>query len=334
MAGRRGLFAGKVGIVPASTGSSTHPDYELLGDGHDGRVRPSDAAAFAPRSIPVYPATAQPAVVEDRQGGRGRCWTCSASCPTRCPTQIRCAARAGRTDGGVPPDPPARRRTTTSTRAPSRLRFEEAFVLQVAAGAAAPCRGARPAGDPAGGQRRTGCWPRSTTRLPFALTAGQREVGAVIAADLAPQPPDAPAAAGRGRVGQDARSRCGRCSPWSTPAARRRCWPPPRCWRSSTTARSPRCSGRWRSAGSSAATTRGTPVALLTGSQARRPGARRCSTSPTGDAGIVIGTHALLAGARGVLRPRAGRRRRAAPVRRRAARRACGPRARTRRTCW
>ena len=57
-----------------------------------------------------------------------------------------------------------------------------------------------------------------------------------------------------------------------------------------------------------------------------RPGARRCSTSPRGEAGIVIGTHALLEETVAVPRPRPGRRRRAAPVRRRAARRPARPR--------
>ena len=55
---------------------------------------------------------------------------------------------------------------------------------------------------------------------------------------------------------------------------------------------------------------------------ARPPRRRRCSRIVTGEAGIVIGTHALLEDKVRVRRPRPGRRRRAAPLRRRAARRA------------
>ena len=94
-----------------------------------------------------------------------------------------------------------------------------------------------------------------------------------------PRAPDAPAAAGRGRLGQDRGARCGRCCRWSTPAARRRCSRRPRCSPPSTHRAHPAsCSARSAGPASSTAPPTGTRVALLTGSQpaaARREALRR-----------------------------------------------------------
>ena len=68
----------------------------------------------------------------------------------------------------------------------------------------------------------------------------------------------------------------------------------------------------------------GTRVALLTGSASTARRRQAMLDIASGEAGIVIGTHALLEDAGHVLRPRARRGRRAAPLRRRAARRAGG----------
>ncbi len=66
----------------------------------------------------------------------------------------------------------------------------------------------------------------------------------------------------------------------------------------------------------------------------RRPRDRPCSTWPPARPGIVIGTHALIEDKVAVPRPRPGRRRRAAPLRRRAARRPARQGQAARRTCW
>ena len=89
-------------------------------------------------------------------------------------------------------------------------------------------------------------------------------------------------------------SRCARCSPSSTPAGRQRCWRRPRCWPSSTTVRSPSCSARSRSEGCSAVptTARGS---LCSPGRSRPPyGASMLLDVVTADAGIVVGTHALI----------------------------------------
>ena len=77
-----------------------------------------------------------------------------------------------------------------------------------------------------------------------------------------------------------------------------------------------------------------TRVTLLTGSLRHGGQAQALLDAQSGAAGIVVGTHALIQDQVGVRRPRAGRGRRAAPVRRRAARRAARPRRRWPRTCW
>ena len=82
-----------------------------------------------------------------------------------------------------------------------RYRFEEALVTQLVLGRRRRVLRAL------GAQARTGgdgaCWRRSTTRLPFELTDGQREIGAADRARPRPAAPDEPAAPGRGRLRQD-----------------------------------------------------------------------------------------------------------------------------------
>ena len=219
-------------------------------------------------------------------------------------------------------------------RAPAASRWRRS---RARAGAAALRRGVRAAGRAgAGGGRSPRALPATPragrgrgvldgfdARLPFRLTDGQREVGARDLARPGAAPPDAPAAAGRGRLRQDGRRPAGdargrrRRRAGGAAGAHRGARPaaPPLDHRD---ARRPRPSAAMLGGADI-----GTRVALLTGSHDRGGATgRRCSTSASGDAGIVIGTHALLEEQGAVLRPRAGRRRRAAPVRRRAARRA------------
>ena len=218
----------------------------------------------------------------------------------------------------------ARRTAPTLTHARNRLKWDEAFAVQVALAQRrqarrGDARGAAPAPS------TTGCWPRSTGGCRSRSPQGQRAVGEEIAARPGLRAPDAPAAAGRGRLGQDRRARCGRCSRWSTRAARRRCSRRPRCsrqqhYRSITALLGPL--GRGRRA--RRRPTQATRVALLTGS----PG----GGAPAQRAGRRVhrrrrhrGRHPRPArGPGAVRRPRPGGGRRAAPVRRRAARRAAG----------
>ena len=116
-------------------------------------------------------------------------------------------------------------------------------------------------------------------------------------------------------------SRCGRCCGSSTPGRRPRCWRRPRCSPSSTTARSPRMLGDL--AGGGHARRRRTRPPGSRCSPARMPAAARQRGAARGRLGRGRHRHRhprAARGARAVRRPRPGRRRRAAPVRCRAAR--------------
>ncbi|GAA2268306.1 MULTISPECIES: ATP-dependent DNA helicase RecG [Kitasatospora] len=175
--GAQGLFAGKVGLFNR-TRQLASPDYQLLDEEADS----SAARQFAGRLIPVYPASAQMPS-----------WKLSICIETALakhlgdvgeplPAELREKHR-------LIPLPEALelihrpRNHAERERAQSRLRWDEAFVLQVAlaqrraADAALPAvpRQARPGGLLAA----------FDARLPFTLTDGQQKVSAEIAADLA-----------------------------------------------------------------------------------------------------------------------------------------------------
>jgi ATP-dependent DNA helicase RecG len=194
--GRTGLFSGKVSVYRGNR-QLTHPDYVLVDEaddedravavGGDGALDSAladdrDAAeAFSRALIPVYPATA--------------------ALPS---WRVAKAVRLALDTLGDPPDPvPPEVRDRHDlvglaeafrlvhepatlddvARGLARLRFEEAYVLQVelarrrAAARALPAVPRRPVAG--------GVLEAFDARLPFTLTEGQREVGAVIEADLA-----------------------------------------------------------------------------------------------------------------------------------------------------
>ena len=302
------------------------PTTELLGDDDDA----SDARGLRRRADPDLPGHGQA-----RSPGRSqarvahRRSTCLPDDVARPAAGRACAPRRGLLglDDALRAGPPARQPRRRTPRPQERLRFDEAFVLQVvlAQRRAALRRRAAGARAPAA---TGGLLDR--VRRAAAVRAhrrASRRSASAIADDLAARHPmhrllQGEVGSGKTVVALRAMLRS------STPAARRRCSRRPRCSPSSTTARSPRCSATSPSGGMLGGADDGTRVALLTGSHGdRRPPRRRCSTSVSGEAGIVIGTHALLEDKVAVRRPRPGRRRRAAPLRRRAARRPARPRA-------
>ena len=120
------------------------------------------------------------------RGACGRCWTCSTTRPTPCrPT---CAGR--RTS---PTSARALRRIhlpeteADQYTAKNRLVWDEAMGVQLALGLRRQQASYRPAA--ANPLVRGGLLDSFDARLPFELTAGQRSVGAEIAADLAPRHP-------------------------------------------------------------------------------------------------------------------------------------------------
>ncbi|MFJ9610978.1 ATP-dependent DNA helicase RecG [Kitasatospora sp. NPDC101176] len=180
-AGAQGLFAGKVGVFNRSR-QLVSPDYQLLDEDAG-----SDAAKqFAGRLIPVYGASAQMPS-----------WKLSICIETALTKHLA--------DVGEPLPAELRERheliplpealelihrprgQADRERAQSRLRWDEAFVLQVALARRRAAESALPAVPRRA--REGGLLDAFDARLPFTLTEGQQKVSAEIAADLATEHP-------------------------------------------------------------------------------------------------------------------------------------------------
>ena len=293
--GRVGLFSGKIGSF-RGTRQLTHPDYVLLPDHgslDDATPVASDEDTllrYAGQLIPVYPATGQIAS-----------WKIASAVGVVLdqlpPTVDDPIPELTRAKNGLPDlreallaiHRPESRDEIASAR--SRLRWDEAFVLQTVlaqrrlAAAALPAvpRTAAPGG----------LLEAFEARLPFDLTSGQREVGQVVTDDLARTHPMHRLLQGEVGSGKtlvalramlavvDAGGQAVLLAPTEVLAQQHH--------RSITTMLGP-LAERGLLGGSDA----GTRVALLTRSL---PGSRRKQEMlhiATGEAGIVIGTHALL----------------------------------------
>ncbi|MFE2725197.1 ATP-dependent DNA helicase RecG [Kitasatospora sp. NPDC059327] len=179
--GAQGLFAGKVGVFNRSR-QLVSPDYQLLDEDAG-----SDAARqFAGRLIPVYGASAQMPS-----------WKLSICVETALAKHLD--------DVGEPLPAELRERhdliplpealelihrprgQADRERAQSRLRWDEAFVLQVALARRRAADSALPAKPRRA--REGGLLDAFDARLPFTLTDGQLKVAAEIFADLATEHP-------------------------------------------------------------------------------------------------------------------------------------------------
>ncbi|MFF7995169.1 ATP-dependent DNA helicase RecG [Kitasatospora xanthocidica] len=185
-AGAQGLFAGKVGVFNR-TRQLVSPDYQLLDEDATASTGEGSAAQqFAGRLIPVYGASAQMPS-----------WKLSICVETALTKHLG--------DVGEPlpaelrerhdliPLPEALelihrpRNQADRERAQSRLRWDEAFVLQVALAQRRAADSALPAKSRRA--RQGGLLDAFDARLPFTLTEGQQKVSAEIAADLATEHP-------------------------------------------------------------------------------------------------------------------------------------------------
>ena len=210
------------------------------------------------------------------------------------PLEVLPHGAAHRLRAGAPRHPPAaaRRRWLQAKRT---LRFrDEAFVLQLDPAPRRRRAAALEPGTAAPAPRRRAARRRSTRRCRSSSPRASGEVGDELAADLAASSRCTGCCRARSAPARPS-SRCARCSRSSTPAARRRCSRRPRCSPPSTPAaiRATARPARPRAASSAAPTPApGSPCSPAREAAARRAGA--APTSPTGAAGIVIGTHALL----------------------------------------
>jgi ATP-dependent DNA helicase RecG len=281
--GTLGLFAGKVSVFN-NTRQLTHPEYVVLhGDGLE------QADAFAGALIPVYPATKDV-----------RTWQISNSVrhvldsldpvPDPMPADIRKRHRLADLDTALrnvhQPE------TDDEWRAARyRLKWDEALGVQLAlaqrrAAAAANPATPRPASN-------DGVLAEFDKRLPFELTAGQRNVGAQLTDELARPHPMHRLLQGEVGSGKtvvalramlqvvDAGGQAALLAPTEVLAAQHA--------RSIET-----LLGDLAQAGQLGGAENGTRVALLTGSLPTAARKAALLDAASGAAGIVVGTHALI----------------------------------------
>src|SRR6266516_5098968 len=281
--GRHGMFAGKVSTF-AGKRQLAHPEFKLLGADVVGK-----AAEYAAELIPVYPATREFSswdiekcvrVVLDTLG------EVDDPLPEALRQRYRLDGLATALRGIHRPADMAE-----ADRARVRLKWDEAFVLQAVlaqrrrAAAALPAI-ARPA-------RAGGLLDAFDARLPFSLTEGQRDAGGTIAADLARAHPMHRLLQGEVGSGKtviavramlqviDAGGQAALLAPTEVLAQQHH--------RSIS-----QMLGPLAMAGQLGGAEQATRVTLLTGSQGSAARRRALLDAASGEAGIVIGTHALL----------------------------------------
>ncbi|MCW2714063.1 MAG: ATP-dependent helicase RecG, partial [Frankiales bacterium] len=284
-AGRRAYFSGKVELF-AKHVQLANPEYQLVDD-EQGVV----AEEFAGALVPIYPASAKaPTTMIARSVRLALTMADIDAEADPLPADLRArhrlmgfeqALRAIHTPDGWP----------DVTRAKQRLTWDEAFVLQVvlaqrrAATRALPGT-PRPARD--GGTRAA-----FEASLPFELTAGQREIGGVLESELAGSAPMYRLLQGEVGSGKtivalramlqvvDTGGQAALLAPTEVLAQQH--------IRSLTTMLGPLAS-----AGELGAPDVATRVALLSGSQSAAARRTALEQVASGEAGIVVGTHALL----------------------------------------
>ena len=282
--GFRGLFTGTVSMYKGRR-QLAHPNYRPLTGAADEQAARDRLDAL----IPVYPATAK---VDSWaiQRSVGMVLDVLGAVPDPIPAEIRARmGLIGLTEALHAIHRPDSDQDWRDAR--RRLRFEEAFVLQVAlarrrAEAAALPAVPRPAA-------RDGLLGAFDERLPFALTAGQQGVCAELDADLARSHPMHRLLQGEVGSGKtvvalramlqvvDAGGQAALLAPTEVLAVQHH--------RSITA-----MLGDLAAAGMLGGDERGTQVALLTGSLPTGTRRRALLAAASGEAGVVIGTHALL----------------------------------------
>ncbi|RAG82795.1 ATP-dependent DNA helicase RecG [Streptacidiphilus pinicola] len=287
--GRSGMFAGKVGVFNR-TRQLTNPDYELFGDGDDPDA-PKAADRFAGRLIPVYPASAKTpswrlALAVDTILD-GMDWT-------QVPDPVPASLLAER--GLIPLHQALEqihrpRNQAERLAAQDRLKWDEAFVLQVALARRRADDSARPA---VARRPRVGALLDAfDAKLPFTLTDGQQRVCAEIFADLATEHPMHRLLQGEVGSGKtlvalramlavvDAGGQAALLAPTEVLAQQHH--------RSIV-----EMMGELAQGGMLGGAEHGTKVTLLTGSMGVPARRQALLDLVSGEAGIVIGTHALI----------------------------------------
>ncbi|MGW5212083.1 ATP-dependent DNA helicase RecG [Streptomyces sp. NPDC004051] len=281
--GTRAMFAGKVSVFNRRL-QLAHPAYELLrGDGEE------SVETWAGALIPIYPATAK---LESWKIGKALQTVLPGARDAVDP--LPGALREGR---GMIPLPEAllkihRPQTRADIEdARARLKWDEAFVLQVAlarrrhADALLPAVARRPRPD--------GLLAAFDDRLPFTLTEGQQKVSEEIFDDLATEHPMHRLLQGEVGSGKtlvalramlavvDAGGQAAMLAPTEVLAQQHH--------RSVT-----EMMGELAEGGMLGGAENATKVVLLTGSMGAAARRQALLDLATGEAGVVIGTHALI----------------------------------------
>src|SRR5215469_8180449 len=287
--GKLGLFAGTVSSFRGRR-QLVHPEYELLPDSStDDGITAELAAEYATELIPVYPASAKLSSWQISRSVQVALDTLDAG-EDPLPEQVREQYALWPREAAIRATHRPQDREDLK-RARERLKWDEAFVMQAAlaqrrlAAAAMPAVPRPPVPD--------GIAAEFDSRLPFTLTEGQRFVGEVIARDLSCAYPMNRLLQGEVGSGKtvvavramlqvvDAGGQAALLAPTEVLAQQH--------YRSITALLGPFAAG-----GQLGAAEHATRVALLTGSTGVRARRSALSDAFTGDAGILIGTHALL----------------------------------------
>jgi len=290
--GRRGMFSGKVSVFNR-TRQLAHPDYQLL-DADDGENAREAVDAFANRLIPLYPACKQITSWRIAQAVDTAIDSLSATGWEGVGEPLPAKLRAGRGLSGLPEALEKIHRPRTKqdiAQARHRLKWDEAFVLQVALARRRAADSALPAVPRVPGE--DGLLTAFDAKLPFTLTDGQRAVSAEIFADLATDHPmhrllQGEVGSGKTMVALramlgvvDAGGQAAMLAPTEVLAQQHH--------RSIT-----EMMGDLAESGMLGGSDIGTKVVLLTGSMSTAARRRALLDLVTGEAGIVVGTHALI----------------------------------------
>ncbi|GAA1240733.1 ATP-dependent DNA helicase RecG [Prauserella halophila] len=283
--GRSGLFAGKVSAFRSNLQLS-NPEYELFDDDDDSS---STVDSFVKQIIPVYPAAAGITSWVVSRAVRQVLDTLDAVDDPL--PEVMCAEH-GLTDL----DTALRRIHRPESQeeldaARERLKWDEALSIQLIFAQRRQIEVSDPARacPQAGG----GIAAAFDERLPFELTEGQRDVGEAIAADLATAHPMNRLL--QGEVGSGKTIVALRAMLQVVDAGRQAAMLAPTEVLAAQHARSLReLLGDLGTAGELGAAESATKVTLLTGSMGAKERKQALLEAASGEAGIVVGTHALI----------------------------------------
>ncbi len=287
--GRRGMFAGKVGVFNRKLQLS-HPEFKLLDDESDRET----VEQFAGALLPFYPACAQLSSWKIEQALDTVLTSMEATGWSTLTDPLPASLREQRELITLPEafrkvHRPRSRADIDDAR--ERLKWDEAFVLQTVlarrrlAESHLPAVPRRPADD--------GLLDAFDARLPFTLTDGQQQVGREILDDLATEHPMHRLLQGEVGSGKtlvalramltvvDAGGQAALLAPTEVLAQQHH--------RSVTEAM-----GELAEGGMLGGSEQGTKVVLLTGSMGAAARRHALLDLATGEAGLVIGTHALI----------------------------------------